>query len=347
MAKLDIDIVLIDESVVLNGFRVLMAGARLDAFKANPVMLFMHNRAEAMFNPADNNLLLAIGRWYDIRIENGRLLAKPDFDDDDDFALKIQRKVEKGYYNAASIWIEPIAVSDDTALQSPGQRGPTLTEWGIFEASIVDIPNCRGALAIRNSAGKMLTLSAMSTTPEADEVLGYLRTLIPEKQFEMDNKLLAAKLGLPETATEADLSTKLTAVLDASVKLTQMSAENTTLKGEIVKLKSDADKARNEALVDGGIAAKKFPAGDRDKYMKLAAADFDTTKELIDAMKPYESVETRLSQSTATNALELEGLLKLSGRELYLDGKLERLKELSPEHFKLKYKEAFGIEYKG
>lgn len=42
---------------------------------------------------------------------------------------------------------------------------------------------------------------------------------------------------------------------------------------------------------------------------------------------------------------ELVELLKLSGSELYHKEKLERLKELSFTHFKVKYKEAFGIEY--
>lgn len=44
---------------------------------------------------------------------------------------------------------------------------------------------------------------------------------------------------------------------------------------------------------------------------------------------------------------ELAELLKFSGSELYYNGKLERLKELSFSHFKVKYKEAFGVEYTG
>jgi hypothetical protein len=42
---------------------------------------------------------------------------------------------------------------------------------------------------------------------------------------------------------------------------------------------------------------------------------------------------------------ELIELLKLSGRQLYMNGKLERLKELSEPHFKLKYSELQNVNY--
>jgi hypothetical protein len=63
-------------------------------------------------------------------------------------------------------------------------------------------------------------------------------------------------------------------------------------------------------------------------------------------MKPYQSVETMLSNATQDNALEAAELMKLTGRSLYMEGRLERLKQIHPEGFKLKYKEAFGIEFK-
>ena len=102
MAKLDVDFILIDDSVVMNGFRALITGAKLEAFKKNPVMLLMHNRALSSYEPADNDIILPIGKWYDIRVVGNQVLAKPDFDDDDAFALKIQKKVDKGYLNGAN-----------------------------------------------------------------------------------------------------------------------------------------------------------------------------------------------------------------------------------------------------
>lgn len=164
----------------------------------------------------------------------------------------------------------------------------------------------------------------------------------------MDTKFLAAKLGMSDTATETEIAAKLSAVLMANKNAETLKTENDTLKNEVIKLKADQDNAKIETLVQGAIDAKKLIAGDKERYVKLAKADFDTTKEIIDAMKPYDGMESRLKGGgdSETNALELEQLLKLSGKELYMQGKLERLQALSEPHFKLKYKEAFGVDYK-
>ncbi|MDE3185270.1 MAG: hypothetical protein KGM16_17800 [Bacteroidota bacterium] len=343
MAKLEIDFVLMDESVVMHGFRALTAGVKLDGFKKNPVMLFMHNRANG-YGPVEEDVMLPIGKWYDIRVENNQLVAKPDFDDDDDFAKKIQKKVEKGYLNAASIWIDPISVSEDEALAIAGQRGPTITEWGVKEASIVDIPNCENALAIRNSAGKKIVLSDDAADTE---IIDYLKTLSPVNKQKMNKELLCAQLGLPTDATDKQISEKLVALKTNAEAHTQLSAENKTLKDQLVALNTAAEEKKRTDLVDGAITAKKLMAGDREKWLKLAAADFETTAEMINDMKAYESIENKLSgNGDNTNKLELEELMKKSGKELYMAGQLERLQALSPEHFKLKYKEAFGCEFK-
>lgn len=347
MARLDIDIILLDESVVMNGFRCLMSGASLDDFRKNPVMLFMHNRASAgIFDPADNDILLPIGKWYDIRVDGDKLIAKPDFDDDDDFALKIQNKVKKGYLNAASVWIDPIAADDSDDLKLPGQKGVTLSKWGVLESSIVDIPNCRGALAIRNSAGRKITLSGK----EADtEILNYLKTFV-----EMKKEYLLA-VGLPETATEAEYLAKLNELKLAaqnaatgSHEVTQLKTDLLTAQQRLTELSTAAETKKVEELVDGAIAGNKLLAGDRDNYLKLAKADYATTKILIDAMKPHTTIESRLAASgnLGGNDVELQELIKLSGRELYMNGKLDRLKAISQEYYKLKFKDYFGIEPK-
>jgi hypothetical protein len=344
MAKIDKDFILIDESVVMNGFRVLMSGAELGGFIKNPVMLLMHLRAEkGMLDAADEDVLLPIGKWYDIRVEGDKLLAKPWFDDNDAFALKVESKVKGGFLNGASIWLEPIAVSDDENLKLAGQRGPTVTKWGVNESSIVDIPNCRNALAIKNAAGQKILLHSNTA---ADEAIQILNSFI-DKKDNMDKKLLCANLGLADTATDAQITDALLALKNSADGTVQLSAQVKTLGDEVVRLKKEATEKSITDLVDGAIAGKKLLAGDRDKYVKLAAADFDTVKELIDGMKPYMSIESKLAAEGKTDVekMELEGLMKLSGHDLYMDGKLDRLKELSLDGFKLKYKEALGVDF--
>lgn len=354
MSRLKIPFVLIDESVVDYGFRVLMSGFVPEPFEQNPVMLLQHKRPDEFGSGmAGDDVVLPLGKWYDTKVEAHQLISFPEFDDDDKLAKRVQGKVEKGYLNAASIWIDPIEVSDDENLKIPGQCGLTITKWTIREASIVDIPNCRGALAIRNSSGKKIALSG---NEQNEEVINYLTSLIPQNT-NMDKKLMAIKLGLSESATDQEISTKLAAVLAEANKVPGLNDEVTRLKGEVTNLQNQvntsneaAQTAKVEALVDGAVSAKKLAAGDREKYIKLAKADYDTTKELIDAMKPYETMESKLGaggSGNETDNIELQELTKLSGRELYMQGKLERLKKLSMPHFKVKYKEYWGKDYTG
>lgn len=341
MAKLNIDFVLLDESVVMHGFRSLMSGAEIDQFKANPVLLLQHNRPREYAGREE--MMLPLGKWYDIRVEGDQLLAKPEFDDDDELAMRVQKKVEKGYLNGASVWIDPKTLSEEPEDMLPGQYLPTFTKWGLLEASIVDIPNCNNSLAIRNSAGKRITLS--SDAADAD-LSNYLQQILnKDKNNKMDKKLLCAKLGLPEDATDAQITAKLTATMADSVKLTGLTTENKTLKDEVIALKTAAETKAVETLVDTAVTAKKLNVADREKYIKLAKADFETTKELIDGMPAAESIESKLAGEAPGNKSEIENLCKLSGKELYLNGGLERLQAIAPEQFKEKYKEAFGVDF--
>ncbi len=176
MAKLNMDIVLIDESVVMSGFRCLMSGAMLEQFKANPVMLCQHLRVD---NPNKKGAILPIGKWYDIRIEGDKLKAKPDFDDADTFAMQVQGKVERGYLNAASISLQVFECDNDVKLKLLGQTLPTVTKWGILECSIVDIGSCRNALVIRNNSG--MEAINLNTDTGINELRTYLSNMVQSK----------------------------------------------------------------------------------------------------------------------------------------------------------------------
>lgn len=339
MAKIDLDITLIDESVVRFGFRAKMSGAEIEEFKANPVLLFQHNRPSSYAQNTD--IVMPIGKWYDIRVEDGKLLAKPEFDDDDELAKKVERKVVKGYLNGASVWIDPVETSEKPEDMLPGQTLPTFTRWGILEASIVDIPNCKNALAIRNAAGQRITLSAES---EGD-INNFLKTKF-SKNNTMDKEFLCALIGLDEASSEDQIKAKINELKLAQSAKPQLDDEVKSLKDQLVAMQLAADNQRNERLVDAAIAEKKILAGEREEYIKLAAADFETTSALLGKMQPAKSIQEQMQDKAQANANEVSELMKLSGRELYLNGKLERLQAIAPEQFKLKYKEAFGVEFK-
>lgn len=341
MAKLDIDFVLMDESVVMNGFRCLMSGYVPELFAANPVMLCQHVRPDS---DAKTTTTLPIGKWYDIRVEENKLKAKPDFDDADPFAMEVQGKVERGYMNGASIWLDPMQVSGDSSLKLSGQKLPTITKWGILEGSIVDIPNCRNALAVRAANGDVTKLSA-STEKDVKKFLDTLLPITIKNENMSLLKLAAQKLSLPEACTEEEVMEKLEALVTENKNVTKLKADKEAAEAKIKTLEDAAVDAKITSLVQGAIDATKLAAGDKDKYIKLAKADFDTTKEILDGMKPYQSVERRMQSTTLTDEKQtrLGELMKLSYDNLLQTDQLEELKEIDEASYKLKATQA-GIK---
>jgi len=89
------------------------------------------------------NQVLPIGRWENIRKEDGKLMADPVFDEQDKFAQLVKSKVENGFVKGASIGVRIKNVSDEKNHLLAGQSRATVTECEIYEASIVDIPSNR------------------------------------------------------------------------------------------------------------------------------------------------------------------------------------------------------------
>lgn len=116
-------------SVNSYGFRIDVDGIDTARFEANPVMLDSHDPERL------------IGRWENIRKEDGRLLADAVFDLDDEAAKKVAGRVERGFLKGCSVGviIRELAELDGTAVA-------TRTE--LMEASLCAIPADAGAVAL-------------------------------------------------------------------------------------------------------------------------------------------------------------------------------------------------------
>ena len=138
--------VLHDESVNTYGFRMLTSGANLEEFKKNPVMLLNHD-----------DYSLPIGRWENIRVEGGKILADAVFDEGDARAAEVKRKVENDFIRMASIgaW-PPEEKSDAYDLMLPGQMLPTVTRWTVREGSVVTIGANHNALVFYDRESKQI-----------------------------------------------------------------------------------------------------------------------------------------------------------------------------------------------
>lgn len=111
------------------GFRIRLEGMNLDRFRSNPVMLYQHDKFSV------------IGRWENVHIEDGRLLADAKFDSEDELARQVEGKVERGFLKGCSVGI---LINDMTLIGDVYEA--TATE--LMEASIVSIPSDAGAIRL-------------------------------------------------------------------------------------------------------------------------------------------------------------------------------------------------------
>lgn len=164
------------------------------------------------------------------------------------------------------------------------------------------------------------------------------------KQFTLSANLMAT-LGLTADSDQSAAEAVIATMAAKAAKVETLNAELTTAKETIQSFEANAVNAKAEKLVDDAITARKIVAGDREKFLRLAKADFEGTESLVNDLKPYMSIADQIT-SGDSNAAELAELVKMSGRDLHLNGKFERLKQLNIAEFKNKYKEYFGSEYK-
>ncbi len=321
------------------GSRVLTAGIDLSQYERNPVLLWMHRRS---WEPG----AMPIGKVENLRIEGDKLIGTPVFDQNDDFAKRIESKWENGYLRMASAGLETVETSPDPALVLPGQTRVTVTRSKLVEVSIVDIGGNDEALQLYGHEGKLLKLAAGEDAP----ALPLLRLSNPEptpeeepgegeepesgrhinnyqKQTTAMNKEQLTLLGLPEGASDEQAT--------AALQL----------------MKTRADRAESLQLaavtqcVDQAIAERKILAAQRDHYIQLgkaAGADMlaDTFKTMPAQTKPTETL--RLSKESAPGSGEApKSYKKLS--EVPQDELLTLRKEQPAEYMRL-YKAEYGVD---
>lgn len=155
------------EGIKRDGIDLRMAGAELDRFRSNPVILFGHN--------AWGRQNLPIGRAENVEVEGGALKMDVVFDKDDDFALTVERKIRSGFLNAVSIGF------DVRAWEKPGQsmwNGGVATKWELFETSVVPVPMDEKATV---EGGRAWGYDAKSDMIPADQIRDYINEQVEER----------------------------------------------------------------------------------------------------------------------------------------------------------------------
>ena len=329
------EVIISTEAVNSYGTRVLTSGIDLEQFKRNPVLLWMHRRAW-------DGQSMPIGKIDNLRVEDGKLIGTPVFDQNDEFARKIESKWESGFLRMASAALEPTEVNPDPALALAGQTRATVTRSKLVEVSIVDIGSNDEALQLCGADGKLLKLAAGEDAP----ALPLLKLSNPEPTPEEEpgegeeinnnqnqttamNKEQLMLLGLPEGASDEQAT--------AALQLMKTKADN----AETLQL------AAVTQCVDQAIADKKILAAQRDHYIKLgktAGVEMlaDTFKTMPTQQKPTDTLN--LSNQTAPGAgggSQTKTYAKLS--EVPQSERLTLRKEQPAEYMRL-YKEEYGVD---
>lgn len=152
--KLAIDFVICDNTLNRYRWRLLVEGIDLEGFLKNPVACVQHDTWK-----------LPVGRWENVRVENGELRGTCVFDPNDEEAVKLYWKYVDGYMNAVSLHIRPLEESDDASVLVEGQKYPTVVKSELIEVSLVTVPGQKNAVRLMNDDGSDYILGILN--PEA------------------------------------------------------------------------------------------------------------------------------------------------------------------------------------
>jgi HK97 family phage prohead protease len=278
-----------DESVNAYGFRVLTSGIDVSDFRKNPIMLFNHES----FSWGSDVYNGPIGRWENIRKEDGQLIAEPVIDTEDPKGKILAGKVENNFIRAASIGFRITETSDDPALRLTGQTRPTVTRCKLVEISIVDIPANKNALALFDQNGKrvelkeehdfrVLSLHPFSEASIQDDhnmkkislkaawigLLSVLNITAPEGAETVEHEFTEEELtGLNGLANEVHSLNRQLREKDTLVQ--QLTEQNTSLSQEINQLKKDLSERPGGYPSSPGNPAPEAPAAEPENTDRL------------------------------------------------------------------------------
>lgn len=302
-----------NDSLNSYGFRVLTSGLDVAQYNRNPVLLYMHERGNV------------VGYVKDLKVENNEVTGELMFDCASELSQRCKKQFEFGSLRMVSAGLEILETSEDKDLLVAGQTRPTITKSKLFEVSIADVGANDDALVLQRN-GKMITLGR-----DGDCDLPLLNNNNKQKKTEeMENKTIALKLGLPETATDAEISAKLT-------ELNQLKEQNVSL----LKEKESLTLTNITSLVTQAITEKRLEEKDKDQFVelgkKIGAEELEKT---LKAMHPAVKLSSVLGHQGGAPAGE-QKYTKLS--EVPAD-QIATLRSESPDEYKRLYKAEYGID---
>lgn len=274
--------VLNDETVENSyGFFVITAGIKLDRFLNNPVMLSDHRNAN----------LSVLGKWNDLKKEDGKLLGMPEFDEEDEDAAKIKGKVDRGYIKGASMGL---LFNRDSMVYLEGKI--VLKECELIEGTIIPVPSNPNSLRLYIKEGEPLSEEEIKSlclsiqTPITEN----FNTETDMKKIVLSMAALVA-LGFDDAdkdgVEEAVLNAK---ILDLAKVNKELKADNDKYKGEktATELKAKSD------CFDAAVTVGKVTADKKESFLAL---DFDQMKNILEGI-PEKKTLGAITEVTTDNS---------------------------------------------
>lgn len=300
-------------------FQILTEGINLDRFNKNPIMLFNHDR---------NNV---IGTWKNVRKDGDKLLALPNFDDDESSST-IKNKVDKGTLKTASVGIEILKFEEE-------EDKFVITESNLLETSIVSIPQNDEAEMVNN-----LVLMSSGEPIELDEFIKNNNNKM-EKEVKIDNVNEAPETEVTETV-EVEVKAEVeTEDLNAAKVELELKLENSLTEIEVLKSsideKSKEIEERDNKITELELSIKSYEDEKFNALLNNAIKDGKITEESKEKFTDlsYDKVESILEALPSKNASLSEDLVKLQKKsdkvvktyDWYLKNDVKGLRKMAKE----------------
>ena len=298
-----------NDSLNSYGTRVLTAGMNVEQYQRNPVLLYMHERGNV------------IGYVKDLKVEDGEVTGELMFDEASELSTRCKKQYEFGSLKMVSVGLDILETSEDPELLVQGQTSPTVTKSKLFEVSLVDIGANDDAIVLQKD-GKKITLGKDSECP--------LPMLNNNNQKQMEQKQIALQLGLPETATEAEITAKLTSLKSAEAEKSKLELE-----------KAQLEQARVTGLVERAVVEKRLGESNKEEFINLGKkVGYEELEKVLKAMHPQAKLTAILNGGHAKEGEDVKytKLSEVPSTEILA------LREQNPKEYARLYKAEYGME---
>ena len=300
-----------NDSLNSYGTRVLTAGMNVEQYQRNPVLLYMHERGNV------------IGYVKDLKVEDGEVTGELMFDEASELSVRCKKQYEFGSLKMVSAGLDILETSEDPELLVQGQTRPTVTKSKLFEVSLVDVGSNDDAIVLQKD-GKKITLGKDSECP-----LPLLNNN-NQKQKQMEQKMVAMQLGLPATATEAEINAKLDELKTAKEENERLQQKNAAL-----------TLASITAAVEKAVGEKRITPDKKDEFINLGKeVGQEKLESILSAISPQMKLSSVIGHQGGA-ATEPTTYKKLGDVP---SGQLSTLRKEQPDEYKRLYKEEYGME---